>query len=130
MTIRIFSALLLCSLAACSRTETRNNRPLPEVSDNVLNMEKVQIVVQKDLPRLKSCVKKVSLAQKKAVPKGAQIVVRMLINGSGVVKEASKDFANFKNTELDNCATEYVYSLRFPPTVNGNDVDISYPFSL
>jgi len=115
---------------SCTTIETRNNKPIPEIPSNVLTIERLDEIIKKNKNQYQNCANKILLNGDKSLPKNSIITIRMIISGNGIVKKAWKESASYKNSDLDSCAIKYISSLKFPPTLNGNELDLSYPMPI
>lgn len=94
-----FSLLILLS---CTRTETRNNRPVENIPSDVLTIEKIQESIHAQKKEYENCTIKTLRADKKKLPSNASLVLRAVISGDGKVQILTKEAGNFNNINVQN----------------------------
>lgn len=116
-------------LMGCTHTEIKDNRPVQSKPTNVLTLEKISEAMNEKKNEYQSCTVKTLKKQNKKLARGSSLLIHIVIAGDGHVQSIAKESANFNNAAVEKCYLDSIRSIQFLNTINGNEVDISYPFS-
>ena len=129
MSEKYFLLLSFFLFSACAHTEMHDNHPVQNKPTNVLTLDKINDLIQDKKEVYENCTTKILQKQNKNLAKNTSLLIHLVISGNGAIASLTKEQANFKNPAVEKCYLDAIKSIQFPPTINGNDVDISYPFS-
>ncbi|HXU68455.1 MAG TPA: AgmX/PglI C-terminal domain-containing protein [Polyangia bacterium] len=111
-------------------TPTANARPTATATGQ-LDKDVIRTAVQDHLPELRTCYDRVLARSPKLAGK---LVVRMTLvtkDGQSTVSEAEiqpTDDGDLDSIPMQTCVLQAVSQWRFPPSADGGDVVVSYPF--
>jgi outer membrane biosynthesis protein TonB len=103
-----------------------DNEHSPSSSSGTLSRDAIRATVREHIDEIRGCYERV--LENDPEDQGGRVVVMILIDPEGSVRNASVEESGFAIEGLHECITNQILAWTFPPPAGGGFVGVRYPF--